>query len=380
MTGRGYGTSVRFRSLIALALLGLLCNSCVYARIFYFNFPALSATSYFDNRPVKASSAPVRIPVAKAEAAFELTDGERAKYRTFDVLLEANDTHAFLAIKDDALVYERYFHGTVATTQLPSFSISKSFAALLIGCAVDDGLIRSIDESLVTYLPQLAEKPYYREIRLDHLLRMISGIDFYEESTAGASLYYTTDMHARIFEYEVKWPPGEHYLYGSINIQLLWAVLHRRLKGKTVAEYFQERVWDPLGAVDPAAWALDSESSGIEKFFGGFSATARDHARLGLLFLHGGTLNGRRVVSEDWIARSLSPDPVAGVVHTSDGTVKHAKYQWFLTPDERCFFAKGYHGQYIFVVPDRHVVFVRFAEGYGDIDWPALFVRLADRM
>jgi CubicO group peptidase (beta-lactamase class C family) len=163
-------------------------------------------------------------------------------------------------------------------------------------------------------------------------------------------------------------------------MQLLWDMMNRRLGGKSVTQYFEERVWEGLGAESAAAWSLDSASSGIEKLFGGFSATTRDHARIGLLFLHGGVMNGREVVSPEWIRESLTPDPIAGVVRTTDGSVRRGKYQWFLTLDGRSYFAKGYRGQYVFVIPDKRAVFVRFGDEYGDVDWPALFVRIADSL
>ena len=114
--------------------------------------------------------------------------------------------------------------------------------------------------------------------------------------------------------------------------------------------------------------------------FAGFNATARDHAKLGLLFLHGGSLFGREVVPRAWVDASLEVDPVAGIVETSDGRVRRARYQWFLTRNRRAFFAKGYNGQYVFVVPDKRMVFVRFGEGYGDVEWVKLFLRLADEL
>jgi CubicO group peptidase (beta-lactamase class C family) len=258
--------------------------------------------------------------------------------------------------------------------------MSKTFAAVLVGCAVDDGLIGAVEQSVADYVPELRARDHYADVTIDQLLRMTSGIDFDEESTAGAALYYSTDLRHRIYGYDVKWPPGQHYLYGSVSTQILWDVLDRRLGDETVTQYFAERLWSPLGAEQPAAWSLDSASSGVEKLFGGFSATARDHARLGLLFLHGGALNGQVIVPASWVARSLEPDPVAGLVHTADGYVRRGHYQWFLTRDGRSYFAKGYNGQYVFVVPDRRAVFVRFGEGYGDVDWTALFSRLADEL
>jgi CubicO group peptidase (beta-lactamase class C family) len=363
--------------LLAVALSGLASSGCVYARIFYFNTPTLAAVDYFDSRAVHAAPASSPLPHDSAEDRFELSAAERQTYPTFDAMLEANGTRAFLVLKDDRVVYERYFDGTNAGTLLPAFSISKTYAALLFGCAVADHLVGSVDEPLVRYVPEVANKPGYDAITLDELLQMTSGIDMNEESYAGALLYYSTHLPEHTYAYDVKWRPGTHYLYGSVSTQILWDVLSRRLGHETVSRYFEQRLWQPLGAEHDAAWALDSESSGVEKFFSGFSATARDHARLGLLFLHEGRVGGARVVPEAWVRESLEPNPVAGLVHTTDGWVHHGKYQWFLTRDGRAYFAKGFRGQYIFVVPDARMVFVRFGEGYGEVDWTALFLRLA---
>jgi CubicO group peptidase (beta-lactamase class C family) len=361
-----------------LFLLALGCDGCFFGRLVYFHTPDLSAPSYFDKRLVHASTTPTPLARSAVSVSFPLTEVERREYGSFDELLETQETSAFIAIHDDVIVYERYFQGVTATTELPGFSMTKTYAAALIGRAVSDGILPSLQAPVVSYIPELASRSRYRDVTLEHLLRMTSGIDFDEESLAGARLYYTTNLRELMYSYDVKWAPGEHYLYGSVNIQLLWDVLSRRLHGETVSHYFERQIWQPLGAERSASWSLDSQVSGIEKFFGGFNATARDHARLGLLFLHGGTLNGQVILPQEWVERALSPDPIAGLVHTTDGWVRRGQYQWFLTRDGRGYFAKGYHGQYVFVVPERHWVFVRFGEGYGDIDWPALFLRLAE--
>ncbi len=368
----------RSRAAAGAVVLALACSSCLYSRIMYFGEPSLSAPTYFDSREVRATS-PMPLRTSDAEARIGITRSTHSTYGSFDELLAQNHTGAFLVVKDDAIVYERYFDRVTRTTQLPSFSMSKTFAAVLVGCAVRDGVLHSVDDRLVAYVPELASKTGYSDITLEHLLRMTAGIDFIEDSYAGGAFYYTTDLRARMYAYDVKWRPGTHYLYGSVSMQLLWDAMNRRLGGKTVARYFEERVWGPIGAEHAAAWSLDSASSGIEKLFGGFSATTRDHARIGLLFLNGGAMNGHQVVSPEWIRESLTVDPIAGVVQTTDGNVKRGKYQWFWSLDERSYyFAKGYRGQYVFVVPDKRLVFVRFGDDYGDVDWPALFMQIAD--
>lgn len=362
--------------LLAVALLAYVCSGCLYGRIAYYGPPTLSAALYFDERVVHARPDAAPLPRAAREH-YPLTAAEREAYRSFDDMLESNETRAFVVVRSGRVVYERYFGGLTAKTRLPAFSVSKSWAALLVGCAIADGLLGDVRDRLVKYVPEVRGRPGYGAITIEHLLRMTSGIDFDEESIAGAILYYSEHLPEHTYAYDVAWRPGSRYLYGSVSIQILGDVLQRRLGGRTIASYFEERVWRPLGAERDAAWSLDSRTSGVEKFADGFSATARDYARLGLLFLGRGRVDGEQLVPEAWVLESISPDPVYGVTKTVDGWVRHGKYQWFLSHDRRAFFAKGYHGQYIFVVPSAELVVVRFGEAYGDVDWPALFFRIA---
>ncbi len=346
--------------------------------MFYYNTPNLGAGEYFDRRAIAPSAAPMLLARAPQEAKLRLTDAQKKSYGSFDEMLERNKTHAFLVIKDDHIIYERYFRGTTEETPLPAFSMSKTMAALLVGCAIEDGLLGATSDKIVKFIPELQKRPGYEDITIEHLLRMTSGINFTEESVAGAMFYYSQDLKSRLYTYDVKWKPGTHYEYASINTQLLWDALHRRLGGRTVSRYFAERVWHPLGAEHTATWSLDSAQNGVEKLFGGFNATVRDQARLGLVYLHDGKLGERTIVPAAWIKESLAADDVAGIVDSSDGWVRRAKYQWFITLNGRAYFAKGYHGQYNFLVPEKNMVFVRFGEGYADVDWPALFLRIAD--
>jgi CubicO group peptidase (beta-lactamase class C family) len=363
---------------LVLVCLGLSCNGCLYGRIVHYGIPNLDAPTYFAKRMVQASPSPRPFPRSPREARPRLTKAERSRYRTFDAFLEAEETRAFIVIRDGSILYERYFGGVSAETELPCFSMSKTFAATLVGRAVRDGLFPSLEPSVTRYVPELAGRPGYADVTLEHLLRMTSGIDFEEESLRGAELYYTTSLRDLMYSYDVTRRPGERYLYGSVNIQLLWDALHRRLGGETVSHYFEKQVWGPLGAEYPASWSLDSSESGIEKFFGGFNARARDFARLGLLFLNGGSVGGRELLPRRWVDESIEPDPVPGWLHTTDGRVYRGKYQWFLTADGRGYFAKGYNGQYVFVAPAQRMVFVRFGAGYGNVKyWTTLFARLA---
>lgn len=366
------------RALYVVAFLGSgICTACTFARAAWYNTPTLEAPGNFDSREVRPTTMAVPLPVAPVEAALAVPANLRDRYGTFDQLLSANDTRAFLVVRDDIVVYERYFGGVTCDTLLPSFSISKTFAALLVGCAVDDGLIASIQLPVTTFLPELSARENYDQLRLEHLLRMVSGIDFEEESYDSATLYYCAELHEPTLAFSITRTPGTFYRYGSVNIQMLWEVLHRSLRGRTVAQYFEERVWRQLGTEHAATWSIDSQESGIEKLFGGFNATARDFAKLGLLFLHEGTWRGTRVISPGWVAASLRADPVAGIQQTTDGRVRRGMYQWFLTLDGEAYFAKGYLGQYVWVDPARRTVIVRFGENHGSVDWLALMRDIA---
>ena len=365
------------RQKASIIVLAFLATHCVYARIVYYNTPSLASSTEFDTRAIAPSDTPLILPEQERRGAFEVKAADGKQYASFDELLEENETRAFVVIDDGAIVYERYFDGVSRETLLPSFSISKTYAALLVGCALADGLLPSLEARIIDYVPSLASKPGYPAIELEQLLRMTSGIDYDEESAQTAVLYYTPDLREYFGAYDAKWPPGSHYGYGSINVQLLWGALRATISQGTVSQYFEERLWKPLGASRGATWSLDARENGVEKFFGGFNATARDHALLGLVYLGRGRLNGRTIVPESWVRDSLAPDPVAGIVEIRDGRTRRGKYQWFLTLDGRAFFSKGYRGQYVFVVPESRTVFVRFGEGYGDLNWPSLFLELA---
>ena len=173
---------------VVFALLGLPCGGCGYARMLYLNTPSLAAPTYFDSRIVHASSTPLALPVGSPEATLGLTASEHARYRSSSTSSWRRSTRAhFSVIHDDVIVYERYFHGVSAASELPAFSMSKTFAAVLIGRAVSQGLLASVEGSVTRYIPELVHKPRYGEITLERLLRMTSGIDFHESRSMAPS-------------------------------------------------------------------------------------------------------------------------------------------------------------------------------------------------
>ena len=204
-------------------------------------------------------------------------------------------------------MHERYFGGATRESLQTSFSAAKSFVSTLVGIAIDEGLIGSVDAPVTEYLPELAARdPGFRQITLRHLLTMSSGIR-YQGGRLPVALgddtytYYGADLRdVALNRTRIDEPPGISWQYNNYHPLLLGLVLERTT-GTSVSDFMARRLWQPLGAEADATWNLDSERSGFEKMESGLNARAVDYARFGLLFLHDGEWNGRRIVSKDWV-------------------------------------------------------------------------------
>src|SRR5580658_586951 len=138
---------------LVVTLVSLPCASCVFARMVYYNVPNLSAPRNFSERLVRASSHPLPFAREEKPVVFTMHESRDESFATFEDLLAENATRAFLVLHHDVIVYERYFGSVTAETRLPGFSMSKTFAAVLIGAALDDGLLRSVHQHLVEFVP-----------------------------------------------------------------------------------------------------------------------------------------------------------------------------------------------------------------------------------
>ena len=301
------------------------------------------------------------------------SDGKRI---TFEEYLKKNETVAFLVIRNDSILYERYFDGYERSSVIPSFSIAKSFTATLIGCAIDDGLIRSVQDPVTDYLPELKEQKGFEQISLEHLLQMTSGIAFNESYVnpfgGAASVYYGNDLKEVVYDLQVKDAPGQSFDYISVNTQILGMVLEKVLAPRTVTEYLQERIWQPVGMEYDASWSIDAKDKGMEKTFCCLNARACDFAKLGRLYLRKGDWEGRQIVSPDWVERSTRRD-------TKNGSHKAYQYHWWIPSDTGAFMAEGILGQYVYVNPANRLIIVRMGAGEGDGEWWDLFNFLSNK-
>ena len=316
---------------------------------------------------------------AGVEADF-VVGGERKR---LDEFLRETDTLAFLVVHEDRLVHEGYFDGATRQSLQTSFSVAKSFVSALVGIAIDAGLIDSIEDPVTKYVPELAARdPEFRQITLRHLLTMSSGIRYREGGFPSLGddthTYYGVDLRdVALNRTRIQQPPGLAWVYNNYHPLLLGLVLERTAK-TSVSDFMARRLWQPLGAEADATWNLDSESSGFEKLESGVNATPVDYARFGLLFLHSGRWNGRRIISEAWVRAATGADPA-----TDSAYYRGYRYFWWLDEERPGrFYALGKYGQYIYVAPDADAVVVRLGRdwGVGNITWLATFRDIADQL
>lgn len=348
-----------------------------FVRFFVWNFADLHDHEKFDNMPVSKGDYTFHFTPTPANIDFSVPPDfdPKGKYGGFNEFQQKNKTVAFLAIRNDTLIFEDYFHGYDSSSIVPSFSVSKSVVSALVGIAIDEGYIYSTSQSITFFLKELG--PEFNPITIEDLLNMRSGIDFTEEYTNPfvdmPKYYYGTDLLSYIKELKVKSPPDQYYDYISVNTILLGLIVERATNTK-LNVYLQKKIWEPLGMESDASWSVDSKEKQVFKANCCINAIARDFAKFGRLYLNHGFWDGEQVVPRNWVDRSLS------IINDSrDSQGYPYTYQWRVL-ENGAFFAKGILGQYIIVIPDKQLVFVRLGKKTAGIDWTAFCLQLAEQL
>ena len=288
-------------------------------------------------------------------------------------LLDSTGTTAFLIIKDDKILYEKYFNGYQRDSIFTSFSIAKSFTSLMIGIAIDEGLINSLEDPVTNYLPELLDvDPNYQNITLEHLLSMKSGIAFKDTDIPWhdkSKAYYHPQLRKVVTQLPLKQAPGERFVYNTFNPIILGIVLERA-SGQSVSDFFESRIWKKLGMEFNASWSIDSEADNMVKMESGLNARAIDYAKIGRLILNDGTWNGEQVISSEWIRNSTRIEPKNKIAKFGDNYFYQNGW-WIIAPtetDQYTVFAWGHLGQYLFVFPDDNAMVLRFGKEIGKVD------------
>jgi CubicO group peptidase (beta-lactamase class C family) len=318
--------------------------------------PDIDDMAYFDLSVIKADK-PEAWPKHANFGKLAISEDQK-KY------LDSFQTTAFLVFQHDSLLLENYFENTDSNTVSNSFSMAKSLVGVLIGVAIDEGYIKSVDQPVSDFLPEYKEG-LNAKLTIKHLLQMSSGIPFGESygNPMGymAKAYFGDNLIEITKPYKVTIEPGSGWIYEGGNTVLLGEILIKAT-GRSVSDYFHQKIWSCIGAEHDAYWNLDREG-GMEKVFSGFYATARDFARMGMLYEHNGVLGPDTLVSPEYVKASLTPcmNPDISPIKQKVENCYWYGYQWWMGDcDGHPFYClKGLRGQYVVVVPDFDIIVVR---------------------
>ncbi|MEM8546641.1 MAG: serine hydrolase [Pseudomonadota bacterium] len=283
-----------------------------------------------------------------------------------DEFLIGNEAVAFLVIYQGQILAEKYYDGYGARSRTNSFSVAKSVVSMLLGAAVRDGIVDSIDQPIVDFLPEFADDPLGATATLRHLSGMDSGYDwdehYYSPFSPTVALLYSNDVGRYILQRDFTSAPGETFYYSSASTQLLTMALSRALARHapdlTLSQYLSQTLWQPLGMNDDALWHLDG--TGQELGYCCISTNARNFAKLAQMLLQDGEWQGQQVLPSPWVLEmrraGLFEDYGLSLWLDYDAPVPH-------------FAMRGHLGQYMTIVPSLDLVIVRLGrqlpEGYA---------------
>ena len=330
----------------------------------------VGAFSHFDEifstRRIERAAAPWTFKRSRAEVDYQWR-GDRSSVKDY---LSRNPVTGLLIAKDDEILCEHYQYGRTDIDRMLSQSMVKSIMGVLIGIAIADGAIKSVDDTAETYVPGFKGTEYGRTPLRD-LLHMSSGVDFGEERDGGRDLdqlwhdmvrgswLFPKGTTASITQFNHRIaPPGTRYFYASIEPDVLGVVLHHAVK-KSASDYLQEKVWGPIGAEADATWMIDAEGFEVAHF--GFNAVLRDYARLGRLLAHDGAWNGRQIIPTQWMIDATTVRPSDGYLAPGKSmpTFGYGYLLWLLPGDRRQFAFVGDLGQRICIDPASKLVMVQ---------------------
>jgi CubicO group peptidase (beta-lactamase class C family) len=358
----------RLWTVVGLSLAGLLRVSVdwrLLGRSLTYPDTPITAADWYQPRQTVPGIGPQAPPLAKSET----TEIPLKALQTAMDFAEAQNSVALLIMHRDRLVLEQYWQGHQASDRINSMSMVKTLLALLIGVAIDEGHIGSIQDPISLYLTEWAADPR-GTITLADLLYMQSGLRNDDRTDTLQSdlvkLYGGSDVEKLALSIPLEGTPGTVFDYNNVNSQLLGLVLERAT-GESFGDYLSTRLWQPLGAGDGFLW-LD-RPGGHAKPFCCFFATAPDWVRLGQMLLHRGKVGDQAVIPAGWLEQMLveSPwEPTFGLhiwlkARTADYTqVNLASSAPFAAADT--FYLDGRHHQRVYVIPSEQLVIVRIGE------------------
>ena len=310
------------------------------------NTAFISDYEYFDNREIKSANPQ---PWALHKQYNTIDESDKLKE-----LNDERETKSFLVIKNDSILFEKYYDGHKQTDISNSFSVAKSIVTSMMGKAIMEGKIKGLDQPVSDFFEEY-KNGLASELTVGDLASMSSGMKwnekYYSVINITSESYFTDDLRSVILGQEIENKPGKGFRYSSGDTQLL-AMIIEKATGTSLSNYLSQKFWGPMGAENLALWQIDSEESGMEKAYCCIAATARDFARFGKLYIDKGKWGDTEILDSSFVELSLNPvfddSPFYG-------------YGWWLYEFEgkKVFTMNGHRGQFVISFPDENIIIVR---------------------
>jgi len=301
----------------------------------------------FDNRIIKADSSS-----ENQKNKWKKTQD----YNSIPPTQRLEETHnklgtiAFLIIKNDEIWHETYAEGYGVQSKTNSFSMAKSITTALLGKAIEEGFIKSLDQRVTEFFPEC-----HLDLTIGDLASMSSGMmwneDYDNPFSSVARIYLLKDVRKFMLNQKYIEKPGKRFEYNSGNTQLLGMIIEKATDEK-LSDYLSKHFWKPMGMQEDALWELDSNLSGMEKSFCCIASNARDFARFGKLFKNGGKWNNRILLDPDFVEKCIQP--------RFPESPEYGYGFWLSNYKNKNIFAMyGIHGQYVISIPEDDLIIVR---------------------
>jgi len=335
-------------------------------RTIYFtgnNTAFISDYEYFDNKEIRSANPQ---PWALHKQYNTIDESDELEELNYE-----RKTKSFLVIKNDSILFEKYYDGHKQTDISNSFSVAKSIVTSMMGKAIMEGKIKSLNQPVSDFFEEYKDG-IASELTVGDLASMSSGMKwnekYYSVINITSESYFTDDLRSVILRQEIENKPGQAFRYSSGDTQLL-AMVIEKATGTSLSDYMSQKFWSPMGAETIALWQIDSKESGMEKAYCCIAATARDFARFGKLYIDKGKWGDTEILDPSFVELSLKPvfddSPFYG-------------YGWWLYEYEgkKVFTMNGHRGQFVISFPDENIIIVRqgdfnnkgrVSEGSGDL-------------
>lgn len=321
------------------------------------------AKRLFTTRTVSHSGLPSQLITSEQPLLFSY-EFEGKKYRANE-FQQRTYSNAMLIMKKGRIVHEEYLNNTSPDTHFIGWSTTKSIVGLLVGIAISEGRIKSVDDSITDYLPEL-QSGAYAGVTIRQILQMRSGVEYeerYDFNNPGiaaanhiqALVQNTVRFADAAINIKRAHGPGEVFEYKTIDTAVLGWLIERITDGGNLASYMTSRLWEPLGAESDGFFIMDGEPGVGREFSGaGFNVVMRDYARIGEMMLNSGYFNGKQIVPKTWVQQSVE-------ANGEETDILDYGMQWWTISGTSAYCAIGLQGQFIYVDPATETVIVKFS-------------------